>query len=337
MTPVVDGIDVHAHGVPAAFLKTVAASGLGGVSVDVTDDRYVVTFPGSSALRPVGGIMLDFEQRLDWLNGQGMEHQLLAPWLDVHGQSLPAGHGRDWVRLLNDGMAESVASSGGRLRAHATLHLADAEEAARELERSVRELGMTSCMLPTHFPQGELWEDRYDVLWEAAASLRAPVVLHPPTESPSACMFGGMPELKGLYGRPIDTTVTASQLIVTGVLDRFPDLQVVLVHGGGFLPYQAGRFDRDFAAGDGPRPSEHIRRFHYDTVLMSAPALRFLFDLVGTGQVVIGSDYAAGPKVRSDARLTDELEATGIGADEEVRVRRHNAAALFRVPERAPT
>lgn len=330
MTADVEGIDIHAHGVPRAFLEAVRASALGGVSVEAGDDRYVVRFPGEQPLRPVAGNMLRFEERLGWLDGQGMRQQLVAPWLDVHGQQLPAADGGTWVRELNDAMAEAVAPSGGRLLAHATLHLADAGTAARELERAVTGLGMTGCMLPTHFPGGELSDARYDAVWEAAQSLAVPVVLHPPTESPSACAFEGLSHLRGVYGRTLDTTLAATQLIVTGVLDRFPDLRLVLVHGGGFLPYQTGRLDREYVGGDAPLPSELVRRFHYDTVAMSAPALRLLFDLVGAGQVMIGSDYAAGPKERPGAGITKALEETG--EDEATRrlVLRDTAEALFR-------
>jgi aminocarboxymuconate-semialdehyde decarboxylase len=275
---------------------------------------------------------VQFEQRLDWLDGQGMAQQLVAPWLDVHGQQLPAAAGRDWVRILNDAMAEAVAPTGGRLLAHATLHLADPPVAAVELDRAVTALGMTGCMIPTDLPAGTLADPVFDAVWEVAEGLGVPVVLHPTTDSPTACLFDGQPKYKGLYGRTIDTTICATNLIVAGVFDRFPELRLVLVHGGGFLPYQTGRLDREFG-GEGRLPSEAVKSFYYDTVFMSAPALRLLFELVGTGHVMIGSDYAAGPKERPGLALRAALDATG--ADDLVRrqVRRETAAQLFRTPE----
>ena len=86
-----DGIDVHGHGVPRQFLEEVKRTRLGGVDVAPTDKGgYIVTFPGCKPLRPAAGIMLDFANRLGWLDGQGMQQQLIGPWLDVHGQELPA-------------------------------------------------------------------------------------------------------------------------------------------------------------------------------------------------------------------------------------------------------
>ena len=326
----VEGIDIHAHGVPAQFLNEVKRTRLAGVDVAAADGRYIVTFPGASPLRPVAGIMLDFSQRLGWLDGQRMRQQLVAPWLDVDGQVLPPSDGQEWVRQLNNAMAESISGSGRRLLAHATLHLANPAAAARELERATAELGMTGCMIPTNLPHGELNEDRYDAVWEAAQSLGVPVVLHPPMDGPSACLFHDLPRFRNLYGRTIDTTIVATRLIVSGVFDRFPKLRLVLVHGGGFLPYQTGRLDREFGGKNGQLPSDYVKRFYYDTVLMSAPALRLLFDLIGTGQIMIGSDYAAGPIERQGPKLTEALDATGVDAATRSMVVRKTAEALFR-------
>src|SRR5690606_14450117 len=109
-----------------------------------------------------------------------------------------------------------------------------------------------------------------------------------------------------------------------------PRLKLVLVHGGGFLPYQTTRLDREFGAKDRKLPSEYVKQFYYDTVLMSAPALQMLFALVGTGQVMIGSDYAAGPVERPAPKLTAALDATGVDAASRRRVVRETAEALFR-------
>lgn len=323
------GIDIHAHGVPRAFLQEIRRSRLGGVDVELKDGRYLVTFPGHKQLRPVAGIMLEFKERLAWLDGQGMHQQMLAPWLDVHGQELPAAEGQEWVRQLNDAMAASVAESGGRLLAHATLHLADPAGAAKELDRAVRTLGMTGCMIPTNVPGGSLDEARYDAVWEAASALQLPIVLHPPTVAPSGCLFGDTPPaFRGVFGRLIDTTITTARLIVAGVFDRYPDLRVVLVHGGGFLPYQTGRFDGSFQR-DGHLPSDTVRRLYYDTCLLSPEALRMLIDLVGEGRVMIGSDYAAGPSEREGVRITGSLEELGLADQVHDMVLYKNAESLF--------
>jgi aminocarboxymuconate-semialdehyde decarboxylase len=327
----IDGIDIHAHAVPAAFLDEVKRSRLCQVEVEVEGDQYFVTFPGRKRTRPIGGNMTDFARRLTWMDGQAMRHQLIAPWLDVHGQELVSADGRVWVRHLNDAMAEVVAGADGRLHAYATLHLGDGESAAKELARSVEELGLVGCMLPTHLPEGTLYDARLDPVWEAAESLNVPVVLHGPTESPSNPYFAETPQLKGTFGRTLDSTVTATMLITTGVLDRFPGLQLVLVHGGGFLPYQTGRMDAQLSTPAGHRPSEYVKRLYYDTVLMSPLALRLLIDLVGADRVMIGSDYGANPKERSAPPLTEALDSMAVDDATRRKVIHETAERSFRV------
>jgi aminocarboxymuconate-semialdehyde decarboxylase len=329
--PAGTGFDVHGHGVPVAFLDAVRRSRHQDVDVRLdSSGTYVMTFPGRSPLRPMSRRMVDFAERLAWLDGQGMGRQLVAPWLDVHGQELDPEPGKEWVRRLNDAMAEATAGSGGRLAAHATLHMAEPAGAASELERCHRELGMRGCMIPTHSPGRHLDDRAYDVLWETSEALRIPVILHPPTTGPGG-HIPGMEGFGGLYGRLIDTTAVATRLLLAGIFDRFPDLRLVLVHGGGFLPYQTGRLAQEQAGGalgqqlEGP-VADYVRRYFFDTVLMSAHALRLLLDQVGGERIVIGSDY---PFTADAPPLTSALhEAT---ADQAVRaaVCQANARLLF--------
>ena len=289
-------IDIHAHGVPESFVQEVARTTLAGVSVAVDGRSYRLTFPGGKELRPVTGVMMQFADRAPWLDLQDVSTQFVAPWLDVHGQQLPAADGRTWVRLLNDAVADEVGASAGRLKAYATLHLADPEAAARELARACQQLGFVGCMLPTNFPGGCLDEAKFDVLWEAASSLGVPVVLHPPTVAPSGPAFDRYPALRTL-ARAVDTTVTAAAMLTSGVLHRFPHLRVVLVHGGGYLPYQVGRLDQGFPDGmpaaGGATPSDVLRQFYFDSTALRPEALAMLVRFAGADHVMVGSDYAA--------------------------------------------
>lgn len=311
-------IDVHGHAVPRAFLDEVVRSRPFGVEAEVAEDKYFVTFPGQKRLRPVAGVMLDTADRSGWFAEQEVSHQVVAPWLDLQGQELSAAEGGRWVRLLNDAVAESVADPARPLSGHATLHLADADAAAEELRRAVRELGMRSAMLPSSLPSGRLSEPRFDALWAAAVELDVPVVLHPATNAPvNDELLALYPSLNALFARQVDITMAAAGLIMAGVFDRFPDLRLVMVHGGGLLPYQVGRFDRD-AKGAGHRdgkmdgqiqrlPSEIAKKVYYDTVLMRTESVRFLIDYAGPGQVLVGSDFGAAARERSGVRLTSAV------------------------------
>jgi len=88
-----------------------------------------------------------------------------------------------------------------------------------------------------------------------------------------------------------------SSIIYSGLLDKFPKLKIVMAHGGGFLPYYAGRVDRAFAVRPETRanikrePSAYMKRFYYDTVIYNPDMLGFLAAKVGAGRILMGSDY----------------------------------------------
>jgi aminocarboxymuconate-semialdehyde decarboxylase len=93
-------------------------------------------------------------------------------------------------------------------------------------------------------------------------------------------------------------------MLVGGVLDRFPDLRLVAVHGGGLLPYQVGRFAQDHPRPGARAVTELVRSLYYDTVLLTAAACAFLLEFVGTERVMIGSDFGATRTEREGVSVT---------------------------------
>jgi aminocarboxymuconate-semialdehyde decarboxylase len=319
-------IDVHGHCVPREFLADVVAL---GAAVTQRDGGWIVQPPAGTPLRPIAGAMLDGPERAAWLADQGVAHQVVAPWLDVQGQELPAPLGREWAALLNDTLARSVGASGGRLSAHATVHLGDPAGAADELRRAATQLGMRGVMVPCTPPGAPLADRSLDPFWAEAEALGAPVFLHATTVSGAARLVAERPALRGLFARNVETTLVTAELLVTGVLDRFPDLRLVAVHGGGMLPYQAGRL-----ANDHPGSGELVRALYYDTVLMTAPALRFLREVAGPGRIMLGSDYGATPRERSGVRVAAAVEEAAWSPAERDAVLAGTAETLF--PIRVP-
>lgn len=314
---------MHGHAVPPALLAAAerGPQAFGGVEVRRTPEGAVLTFPGISPLRPIRPPMLDIAQRLAWLQAHGMVAQVVGPWLDAVGDVLPPEAHEAWSRRYNEGLAELCAQGGGRLFGLATLSLQRPEAAARELEHAVQRLGLVGAMLGTDIARVDLADAALAPLWEAATALRAPIVLHPTYGGPG----GGLHPRSyvNLYGRLIDTTYTATRLILAGLFDRHPEVPIVLVHGGGFLPYQLERLDTCYAKGDltaghGPsvalqreRPSAYASCFFYDTALLAAPAARLLVETVGADRVMLGTDYPfpiadAGAVARLSQAFPDE-------------------------------
>ena len=289
-------IDSHAHIVPAGLVDEARTSGKSlGVTVEDTDRGPALQFEGLVQLRPLGGLA-QLEPRLEWMTTQGLDQQILASWLDIHGYTLFPDKAATWARLFNEHLAELVGSNGDTFRGLATVPIQDGTMAAKELEYAVNTLGMLGTMVSADPVGHDLSQDSYEPLWAAAESLGVPIVLHPATHG-----FGGgiTPNyLTFSLGRTLDTTITAAKLILEGLFDRHPNLKMVLVHGGGFLPYQAARIDNGYRSGAGrpvelkrDKPSDYLEMLYYDTVNMSPDSLRMLRNVAGAEHIMLGSDY----------------------------------------------
>jgi len=132
-------------------------------------------------------------------------------------------------------------------------------------------------------------------VWAVANAHNAFCMVHPNN-------VAGLDRMKSYYlnnliGNPLDTTIAAACLVFGGVLERHPNLKVLLVHGGGFVPYQAGRWVHGWQVRPEPKvnvkrsPGPWIDRFYYDTILHAKPQLEFLVASVGPSRVLLGSDY----------------------------------------------
>jgi aminocarboxymuconate-semialdehyde decarboxylase len=100
-----------------------------------------------------------------------------------------------------------------------------------------------------------------------------------------------------MVGLTLETTIAGACLVFGGVLERYPRLKICLAHGGGYVPYQAGRFQHGWEVREEAKvhlhnpPSESLCRLYYDTILHSKPALEFLISTAGHERVLLGSDY----------------------------------------------
>jgi aminocarboxymuconate-semialdehyde decarboxylase len=177
---------------------------------------------------------------------------------------------------------------------------------------------MAGLVLSTNPPGvADLADPVLEPLWEAAAGLGVPVVLHPPTDGP-ARVLPGSDEFGNTYCRLVDSTLAVTKLLLSGVLDRHPRLRLVTVHGGGFLPYQSMRLDgghrADALSGyriERERPSDYLRDLFFDTVALRPEAVRFLTEVAGQDHVLLGSDY---PFPLGDRDPAGTVRSAGLGA-----------------------
>jgi len=242
---------------------------------------------------PRGGF--DIERRLADMRAAEVDVQVLSatPQTYLYGQKISLAAAT--AAIQNDQIAKLVKTHPDRFLGIATLPMQAPERAADELRRSMRKLGLHGAMIGSNVQGTNLDDPSFEPLWAAAAELDAFLFIHPVT-------VAGADRLKSYYltnliGNPLDTTIAAAALVFGGVLDRYPKLKVCLAHGGGFVPYQAGRWAHGWHVRPEPKkalshsPEPEIGRFLFDTILHSKTALEFLVQSVGAARVLLGSDY----------------------------------------------
>ena len=119
------------------------------------------------------------------------------------------------------------------------------------------------------------------------------LILHPAYNNPHPGLAGY--HLQNAIGNQLETTIAVERLIVTGALDRHPGLRLLLVHAGGYMPWQAGRLRhaatvRVELAESPPDPAAYFGRIAVDTITHDAAALRYLVERVGADNVAMGTD-----------------------------------------------
>ena len=172
----------------------------------------------------------------EWLDAQGIDLHVVGGWADVFGYTLGADEGAAWSRFMNEATLEELRGQT-RFLPLASVPIQSGAHAVRELE-AAHAMGYRGLTVGTFAPGVELDHPDLDGLWESAARLRMPIVLHP------FFLYGerrlAPHDLGNAIGRLNDTGIAVSRLLYAGVLTQHPDLRIVVVHGGGSIPYALG-------------------------------------------------------------------------------------------------
>lgn len=198
-------------------------------------------------------------------------------------------------RLINDDLAEVIRAHPGRFIGLGAIPLQDTAAAVDELRRCVSELGFPGVETSTHVEGEELSSPRLEPFWDTVEELGVVVFIHPTG-------FTHPDRLNDHYffntiGHPLEETISAGRLIFDGVMERHPDLKIVLAHGGGYLPAYAGRFDHAYHAREDVRqalprpPSEYLSRMYFDTMVFDPDQIGYLVRKYGAGHLLLGTDY----------------------------------------------
>jgi aminocarboxymuconate-semialdehyde decarboxylase len=328
-------VDVHAHHVGEHAVERIrdegGALGVGGDPAGAAAGRPVtrVEVGGRPSGLPLIAPLNDVPARLAWMAAAGIDVQLVAPWMDLAGYELPPEDGLWLASVQNDSAAALRAAHPDRFRVAAAVPLQAPDLAAAELRRAVTELGHEAVQIGARVGELGLDDPSLAPFWRAAEDLDVPVIVHPAELDVPERMRRLF--LHILVGNPAETTFAAAALLLGGVLEDHPRLRVLLVHGGGFVPYQIGRLDRGFTAAPPAArakgtlsPRQLAGRLYFDTVLHDGDALRHLLEFAKPGHVVLGSDYPFPMRLDRPVAELDTLKQ-----DDEDRARLLAAGDLF--------
>jgi aminocarboxymuconate-semialdehyde decarboxylase len=217
------------------------------------------------------------------------------------------------ARECNEELAEMMRSYPDRFTGLASVPLQDPPAAIAEMEHAMSEWGFRGVTLGDHVNGRELDEPDFRPFWRAVEQAGAVVFFHQCSSTVVECRTEryGLPNT---VGNLTERAITFGTLVFGGVMDEFPDLKICLGHAGGYTAFGIARMDKGWRAGalenmpefedartvlERP-PSEYLSRFYYDSCTYTGESLRFLIDMVGIDQVVLGTDYPA-PMFLDDA------------------------------------
>lgn len=308
-----------------------------------------MTLPGYEDLTPVGAIPAELYQTIEpILRGLGSARldEMRATGIDTAVMSLTApGIQRvpdpvtavQRARVANDALATMLSGAPGTNLAFAAVALQDPVAAAGELERAVTQLGFKGALVNGYSNVGSDFEygdaERLLPFWERVAALGVPVYLHPRESPPGMPLYQGRPELGGpVWNFAVETSTHAARLIVSGLFDRFPRLNIILGHLGEGLLHSAWRVEhwlaRNGPAGRLRHPFRHYLRtnFYFTTSgCFHTPALENVISEVGADRVL----YSVDSPYESLREAAEWFDAVDLAPDDRRRIAWGNAARLL--------
>jgi aminocarboxymuconate-semialdehyde decarboxylase len=288
-------IDVHTHMLNHAYLALLKKHGGGYKVRKVVGGQTGIVKDGAPFMTLMPG-MFDYEMRIAAMDKAGVDMAIVtltSPnvfWGSAR-QSLEA------ARLVNDDMAAQSRRYPERIRFMCSLPWQHAKLAVAELRRACDELGAVGVMQLANVDGDSLTHARFRPIWKEIDKRALPVLIHPSAPPGTKELDVFKYNLIASIGFMFDTSLAVSRMIFDGFFDRYPSLKLIAAHGGGALPYLAGRLD--ICYDNMPacrekidrRPSEYLKHIYYDSVVFRQEALELALNVGGAERVLYGSDY----------------------------------------------
>jgi aminocarboxymuconate-semialdehyde decarboxylase len=312
-------IDMHAHFFPREWEDLGKRFGtpdwpwmkhLGG-------DRAMVML-GSREFRPVHSACWDAGRRLEEMDRDGIDLQVMCSTPVLFAYARPAPQALYCAQLFNDAGRELAAKGKGRLKTLCQVPLQDTDAACKELSRAMKS-GHLGVQIGNHVGERDLDDEGIVAFLQHCAAEGAAVLVHPWD------MMGGARTARWMMGwtvsMPAETQLSIVSLILGGGFDRLPaDLRICFAHGGGSFAFLLGRLEnawhnRDAARGVSKHPpSRYVDRFYVDSAVFDPRSLRLLVEVMGEERVMLGSDYPFPLGEQRVGSLVRDMQGLSAGA-----------------------
>jgi aminocarboxymuconate-semialdehyde decarboxylase len=288
-------IDIHSHIiVPEAGAHAQRHVDMTRIPLAYFADAQVKEINAIQDSDRTGLMTTDLDQRLKDLDTMGIDIQVIAPAPGQCYYSIPAEIAETAHGLANEGVAEYVARKPGRFIGLGIVTLQEPELAVKELD-AVMALGHKGVQILTNVDGQELSDPKFRPFFARAEELGAFIMMHPNgfTHGERLTHY----YLNNVLGNPLETTLALHNLILSGTLARFPELKLMAVHGGGYLPAYSGRIDHAWGAREDARgavplpPTTYLRQVYFDTVVFSYHQLEYMLSVFGPDRIMMGTDY----------------------------------------------
>lgn len=288
-------IDIHCHREcgPANDVMADAARAAGKVALGHGNPTtQAVNKRQLEMIRPKMDLL---DVRLADMNRMGVDVQAVAVAVYQYYYWADPELGAKVARIVNEEFAEATAPYGGRFKPLGTVPLQDTDAAIQELRYLANELGMRGIEIGTHVEGEEISAPRLDPFWAEVEALGLVVVIH--TQGATHAQRLTDHNFVNIIGHAFEATLATAHLIFDGVIERYPGLKIVVVHGGGYLPAYAGRIDHgwrareDVSEGVPQLPTSYLKKFFFDTMVFEPGQVEYLTNLYGAEHVLLGTDY----------------------------------------------